>query len=290
MQRDGAAGVVRAGGGGEGVRIAGFEAALLAGWMLIVACEANSLRSTEVRGDGGELGGGAVSSAAMADEYKSLRLAMVERQIEARGIADARVLAAMRRVPRHEFVPESWHDAAYEDRPLPIGHSQTISQPFIVAAMTELARISPGSRVLEVGTGSGYQAAVVHEVAGSVYTIEIIEPLVERASKTLGRLGYTAAQVRHGDGYRGWPEEAPFDAIIVTAAPVEVPQPLLDQLVMGGRLVIPVGDWYQQLEVHTKTPDGIAVERVFPVRFVPMTGEVLDPRRDTGAEATDDER
>jgi len=258
--------------------------------MLAVACEANSLRPTEVGGDGGELGGGAVSSAAVADEYESLRLAMVERQIEARGVADARVLAAMRRVPRHEFVPESRRGAAYEDRPLPIGHSQTISQPFIVASMTELARIEPGSRVLEVGTGSGYQAAVVHEIAGSVHSIEIIEPLARRAAETLERLGYTAAEVRHGDGYRGWPEIAPFDAIIVTAAPAEVPQPLLDQLVMGGRLVIPVGDWNQQLEVHTKTPDGIAVERVYPVRFVPMTGEVRNPRRGEGAEAPEDGR
>lgn len=273
------------------MRIARLEAAVLAGWMLaVVACEANSLRSAETRGDGGEPGGGAVSSAAMAEEYERLRLAMVKRQIEARGVADTRVLAAMRQVPRHEFVPESWRDSAYEDRPLPIGHSQTISQPFIVAAMTELARIEPGSRVLEVGTGSGYQAAVVHEVAGSVYTIEIIEPLVKRASETLERLGYTAAEVRHGDGYRGWPEAAPFDAILVTAAPAEVPQPLLDQLVMGGRLVIPVGDWYQQLEVHTKTPDGIAVERVFPVRFVPMTGEARNPRRGQGPETPEDAR
>jgi protein-L-isoaspartate(D-aspartate) O-methyltransferase len=156
--------------------------------------------------------------------------------------------------------------------------------------MTELARIEPGSHELEVGTGSGYQAAVVHEIAGSVYTIEIVEALARRSSETLARLGYASAEVRHGDGYRGWPEEAPFDAILVTAAPTEVPQPLLDQLVMGGRLVIPVGDWYQQLEVHTKTPDGIAVERVYPVRFVPMTGEVLDPRRREDADAPDDER
>lgn len=260
------------------MRVAQLEAALLAGWISIVACEANSLRPAEVR-DGGETAGGAVSSAAMEDEYERRRLAMVERQIEARGVADRRVLAAMRRVPRHEFVPESLRGAAYEDRPLPIGHSQTISQPYIVASMTELARIGPGSRVLEVGTGSGYQAAVVHEVAGSVYTIEIIEELAERAAETLARLGYTAAEVRHGDGYRGWPEAAPFDAIIVTAAPKEVPQPLLEQLAVGGRLVIPVGDWYQQLEVHTRTPEGITVERAYPVRFVPMTGEVRDPRR-----------
>jgi protein-L-isoaspartate(D-aspartate) O-methyltransferase len=258
--------------------------------MLLVACEAGSLLPAEVRGDGGENAGGAVSSAAMEDEYEPRRLAMVERQIQARGVTDARVLAAMRRVPRHEFVAESQRGAAYEDRPLPIGHSQTISQPFIVASMTELAHIRPGSRVLEVGTGSGYQAAVVHEIAGSVYTIEIIEALAKRSAETLARLGYTAAHVRHGDGYRGWPEMAPFDAIIVTAAPAEVPQPLLDQLAVGGRLVIPVGDWYQQLEVYTKTPDGITVERAYPVRFVPMTGEVRNPRRRGGSEAPKDER
>jgi protein-L-isoaspartate(D-aspartate) O-methyltransferase len=272
------------------VRVARLEAAVLAGWMLLVACEANSLHPAEARGDGGETAGGSVSSAAMADEYERRRLAMVERQIEGRGVTDARVLAAMRRVPRHEFVPESVRGAAYEDRPLPIGHSQTISQPFIVASMTELARIEPGSRVLEVGTGSGYQAAVVHEVAGSVYTIEIIEALARQAAETLARLGYTAAHVRHGDGYRGWPEAAPFDAILVTAAPTEVPQPLLEQLAVGGRLVIPVGDWYQQLEVHTKTPTGVTVERVYPVRFVPMTGEAIDPRRGGDAEAPEDER
>jgi protein-L-isoaspartate(D-aspartate) O-methyltransferase len=272
------------------VKVAGLEAAVLVGWMLLVACEANSLRPSEERDDGVEPGGGAVSSAAMADEYQRRRLAMVERQIEARGVTDARVLEAMRRVPRHEFVPESVRGAAYEDRPLPIGHSQTISQPFIVASMTELARIEPGSHVLEVGTGSGYQAAVVHEIAGSVYTIEIVEALARRASETLARLGYTAAEVRHGDGFRGWPEEAPFDAIIVTAAPKEVPPPLLDQLVVGGRLVIPVGDWYQELEVHTKTREGVTVERVYPVRFVPMTGEARDPRRGGDAEAPEDER
>jgi len=198
---------------------------------------------------------------------------MVAEQIEARGITDPRVLAAMRNVPRHEFVPESVRDSAYEDRPLRIGHDQTISQPYIVATMTELARIGPGSNVLEIGTGSGYQAAVLHEVAGGVHSIEIVEPLAREATKTLARLGYTAAEVRHGDGYRGWPEAAPFDAILVTAAPDRVPQPLLDQLAEGGRLVIPVGSAIQYLEVHTRGPDGFSVERVLPVRFVPMTGE-----------------
>ena len=212
----------------------------------------------------------------MSDEYAQRRLAMVERQIEARGVSDPRVLAAMRRVPRHEFIPRSLWDEAYEDRPLPIGHSQTISQPFIVASMSELARIEPGSRVLEVGTGSGYQAAVVHAVAGSVHTIEIIEPLARRAAKTLERLGYTAAEVRHGDGYRGWPEIAPFDAIIVTAAADEIPEPLIVQLAPGGRLVVPVASGFmgEQLTVLTKSASGeIDTREVLPVRFVPLTGD-----------------
>jgi protein-L-isoaspartate(D-aspartate) O-methyltransferase len=246
-------------------------------WLLAMACAAHPPEEAAARerGEAGETPSAAgVSSAAMSDEYAQRRLAMVERQIEARGVSDPRVLAAMRRVPRHEFIPRSLWDEAYEDRPLPIGHSQTISQPYIVAAMTELLRIEPGSHVLEVGTGSGYQAAVVHEIAGAVYSIEIVEPLARQASATLERLGYSLAQVRHGDGYRGWPEAAPFDAIIVTAAPAAVPQPLLDQLRVGGRLVIPVGKWDQRLEVHRKTPEGFRVERVFPVRFVPMTGEV----------------
>jgi protein-L-isoaspartate(D-aspartate) O-methyltransferase len=245
-------------------------------WLLAMACAAHPPVDADARerGDAGETPGAApVSSDAMSDEYVQRRLAMVARQIEARGVSDPRVLAAMRRVPRHEFVPKSLWDEAYEDRPLPIGHSQTISQPYIVAAMTELLRIEPGSHVLEVGTGSGYQAAVLHEVAGAVYSIEIVEPLAQQAAATLERLGYTSAEVRHGDGYRGWPEAAPFDAIIVTAAPAAVPQPLLDQLRVGGRLVIPVGNWDQRLEVHHKTPEGVRVERVFHVRFVPMTGE-----------------
>jgi len=212
----------------------------------------------------------------MQNEWETRRIAMVEAQIAARGITNPRVLAAMRRVPRHEFVPEPLRGAAYEDRPLPIGHDQTISQPYIVAMMTELARLEPGSNVLEVGTGSGYQAAVVHEITGSIHSIEIVEPLARSAAEVLERLGYTAAEVRYGDGYRGWPEAGPFDAILVTAAPERVPQPLLDQLAPGGRLVIPVGNVFQQLEVHTRGPGGISVERVLPVRFVPMTGEIRE--------------
>jgi protein-L-isoaspartate(D-aspartate) O-methyltransferase len=218
----------------------------------------------------------AIASAEPADRFTDARHRMVREQIEARGVSDARVLDAMRRVPRHEFVPEAWQDAAYADGALPIAEGQTISQPYIVAVMTELARLRPDSRVLEVGTGSGYQAAVLAEVAGEVYTIEILEGLAREAERTLQRLGYAAVRVRHGDGYRGWPEAAPFDAILVTAAPPRVPPPLLEQLVEGGRLIIPVGEGYQELEIHTRTPQGFEVERVFPVRFVPMTGEARE--------------
>ncbi len=215
---------------------------------------------------------------------------MVAEQIAGRGVADARVLAALRKVPRHEFVARSLRREAYADHPLPIGHGQTISQPYVVAAMTELAQVGPGERVLEVGTGSGYQAAVLAELAREVYTIEIVEPLAKSAAATLARLGYAAVRVRHGDGYLGWPEAAPFDAIVVTAAPPRVPPPLLEQLAVGGKLVIPVGEDWQELEVHTKTATGVEVRQVFPVRFVPMTGEASKPRRRRGAQRGEAER
>jgi protein-L-isoaspartate(D-aspartate) O-methyltransferase len=210
-----------------------------------------------------------------ADEqaYARARERMVATQIAARGVRDARVLAALRKVPRHEFVPAAHRAQSYADVALPIGEKQTISQPYIVALMTELAGLRETSRVLEVGTGSGYQAAVLAEVARDVWSIEIIEPLARTAAARLERLGYRNVRLRHGDGYRGWPDAAPFDAILVTAAAPAVPKPLLEQLAPGGRLVIPVGDEDHQLEVHRRTASGISVRRVTAVRFVPMTGE-----------------
>lgn len=204
------------------------------------------------------------------------REAMVARQIAARGIDDARVLAALRAVPRHRFVPDDVAREAYEDRPLPIGHGQTISQPYVVAFMTLAADVAPLERVLEVGTGSGYQAAVLAELGCEVWTIEIVEPLGRRAERDLRAAGYGSVRVRVGDGYRGWPEAAPFDAIVVTAAPDHVPEPLLEQLAVGGRLVIPVGPQDargQEILRITRTTEGLERESLLPVRFVPMTGE-----------------
>jgi len=207
------------------------------------------------------------------DSFAHSRKAMVRKQVEARGVRDPATLSAMGAVPRHEFVPKRIRHSAYEDYPLPIGLDQTISQPYIVALMTEALMLEPGDRVLEVGTGSGYQAAVLAEIAGEVFSIEILCELEERARKDLDRLGYTAVKTNCGDGYQGWPEHAPFDAVIVTAAPDHVPQPLVDQLKVGGRLVIPVGSQYQELIRLTKTNDGVERERLIGVRFVPMTGE-----------------
>jgi protein-L-isoaspartate(D-aspartate) O-methyltransferase len=207
------------------------------------------------------------------EAMQAARRQMVERQIESRGIRDPAVLAAMRSVPRDRFVPESERAYAYGDGPLPIGQEQTISQPYIVALMTELIRPQPGMRVLEVGTGSGYQAAVLSRCVGRVYTIEILPELSRRAEQLLDELGYDNVTFRTGDGYDGWPDEAPFDAIIVTAAPASVPQPLLDQLAVGGRLVIPVGRLNQDLLVVTRTEDGFEREPITGVRFVPMTGK-----------------
>jgi protein-L-isoaspartate(D-aspartate) O-methyltransferase len=210
---------------------------------------------------------------AAGDAHRVARERMVREQIVARGVKDPGVLGALRRVPRHEFVPVDQQPHAYDDNPLPIGSGQTISQPYIVALMTELAAVTKTSRVLEVGTGSGYQAAVLAELAGAVYSIEIVEPLARSAAATLRRLGYDAVRVRHGDGYRGWPEHAPFDAIVVTAAPARIPEPLQAQLAPRGRLVIPVGSVETELVVLTRTGDGFTRRTVTPVRFVPMTGE-----------------
>jgi protein-L-isoaspartate(D-aspartate) O-methyltransferase len=199
---------------------------------------------------------------------------MVQYQLRARDITDPRVLAAMARVPRHEFVPAAARAVAYSDGPLPIGHGQTISQPYIVALMTQLVQPKPDARALDVGTGSGYQAAILAGLVGQVYSIEIIPELANAAGKRLKRLGFDKVEVRCGDGYRGWPEHAPFNVIIVAAAPDHIPQPLIDQLAPGGRLVIPVGRLFQKLIVVEKRPDGqIERQTVAPVSFVPMTGE-----------------
>jgi protein-L-isoaspartate(D-aspartate) O-methyltransferase len=205
--------------------------------------------------------------------YAERREGMVETQIEARGVKDKLVLNAMRKVPRHLFVVEGLKEIAYTDGPLPIGEEQTISQPYIVALMTELLGLKGGEKVLEIGTGSGYQAAVLAEIAGEVYTIEIICSLAQNAEKKLKEMEYKNITVKCADGYQGWKEHAPFDGVIVTAAPDHIPQPLVDQLKIGGRLVLPVGDFYQELVVVTKTEKGIKRESTIPVRFVPMTGE-----------------
>ena len=219
---------------------------------------------------------GTPPAAAAAHDRAAARDRMVRDQIESRGVRDARTLSAMRKVPRHEFVPAAVSRQAYDDHPLPIGHEQTISQPYIVAFMTEALGLRGGEKVLEVGTGSGYQAAVLAEIAGEVYTIEIVAPLAERARADLARLGYTNVHVRAGDGYKGWPEAAPFDAIIVTAAAPRLPEPLLEQLKDGGRLVIPVGEDDQQLMIVTRSGKTFTRENVLPVRFVPMTGEIRE--------------
>ena len=218
--------------------------------------------------------GGAVAKQQPASsDVASARTRMVDDQLIARDIKDPRVLDAMRRVPRHEFVPEAMRSNAYMDSPLPIGHDQTISQPYIVAFMTEALQLEPSHRVLEIGTGSGYQAAILGELAKEVYTIEIVAPLADRARATLKQLGYTNIYVRTGNGYLGWPEQAPFDRVMVTAAPEAIPQPLIDQLKVGGLMAIPVGVGDQELRVLRRTNSGMETLRTLPVRFVPMTGK-----------------
>ncbi len=204
------------------------------------------------------------------DPFASQREQMVEEQIVQRGIRDRRVLEAMQKVPRHRFVPPELRDRAYRDCPLPIGHGQTISQPYIVAFMTEAAHITPESVVLEIGTGSGYQAAILAELARQVYSLERLPLLATQAQQTLATLGYRNVEVRQGDGYQGWPEHAPYDAIVVTAAPPTLPLLLLDQLAMGGTLVVPVGEASQSLLIIQKDRQGFVQKGAFPVQFVPM--------------------
>ena len=207
-----------------------------------------------------------------ADPYQKIREEMVARQIEARGVKDRRVLAAMRKIPRHLFVPEEYWDEAHSDDPLPIGLEQTISQPYIVAVMTELLALSPKHRVLEVGTGSGYQTTLLAELAGEVYSLEIVPELGKRAADLLTSLGCKNVWIKIADGYNGWPEMAPFDAIIATACAEELPQPLLGQLKSGGRLVAPLGSEREQyLYLFTRTEEGVVKKRSVPVRFVPLT-------------------
>lgn len=202
--------------------------------------------------------------------FETKRDKMTDEQIAARGVSDPGVLEAMRKVERHLFVPSTLQAIAYSDEPLPIGHGQTISQPYIVAYMTEAARLSSGDRVLEVGTGSGYQAAILAEIVKEVFTVEVDEPLALAAARRLSDLGYKNINVRSSDGYKGWPEEAPFDAIIITAAPPEIPEELIGQLKVGGRMVVPVGCFFQELCLVTRIEAGFEKKSLLPVRFVPM--------------------
>lgn len=238
-----------------------------------VACDGAGASSADVRGpaDADATAKLPKATGPRAQEREQ----MVRDQLLARGISDREVLTAMMEVPRHAFVPDALKASAYADAPLPIGHDATISQPYIVALMTELADVEAGDEVLDVGTGSGYQAAVLAQMGATVYGIEIVEPLAEQAARRLAALGYDEAHIRAGDGYRGWPEHAPFDAIIVAAAAPAVPEPLEQQLAVGGKLVVPVcGDfWGQSLLVIERTAEGYETREVSPVSFVPMVGE-----------------
>jgi len=237
------------------------------------AATAALLVGTATMAAGAQDGHGERSGAAV-DPWAGARHEMVDQQIRQRGVREPDVLRAMDTVPRHLFIPPEHRDQAYADAPLPIGYGQTISQPYIVALMTELLHLDRSDKVLEIGTGSGYHAAVLSRVAGQVYTIEIIDALAKQARQTLAELGYDNVHVKSGDGYQGWPDAAPFDAIILTAAPPKIPQPLIDQLKVGGRMVVPVGSFVQDLQLITKTAHGIEKRTVAPVRFVPMTGEI----------------
>jgi len=223
--------------------------------------------------------GKSVSESSPKGDFKAMREKMVETQIKARGVKDPRVLSALLKVERHRFVPEEYLNSAYSDQPLPIGEGQTISQPYIVALMTELLELKGEEKVLEIGTGSGYQAAILGELAKEVYTIEIVESLASSARKRLSELAYQNIEVKAGDGYLGWPEVAPFDAIIITAAPDHIPKPLIEQLKEGGRMVVPVGTYTQELKKIVKRSGKIETTDVIPVVFVPMTGEGVKGKR-----------
>jgi protein-L-isoaspartate(D-aspartate) O-methyltransferase len=231
-------------------------------FMALIQCTGEKLSESNPRGD-----------------FKAMREKMVETQIKARGVKDPRVLSALRKVERDRFVPEEYLNSAYADQPLPIGEGQTISQPYIVALMTELLDLKGDEKVLEIGTGSGYQAAILAELAKEVYTIEIVESLASMANKRLLALGYQNIKVKVGDGYLGWPEAAPFDAIIVTAAPDHIPKPLIEQLKEGGRMVLPVGTYAQELKKIVKRSGKIETTDVIPVVFVPMTGEGVKQKK-----------
>jgi protein-L-isoaspartate(D-aspartate) O-methyltransferase len=220
-----------------------------------------------------------VSESNPKGDFKPMREKMVENQIKARGVKDPRVLNALLKVERHRFVPEKYLDSAYSDQPLPIGEGQTISQPYIVALMTELLELKGNEKVLEIGTGSGYQAAILSELAKEVYTIEIVEALASMAKKRLSELDYQNVKVKAGDGYLGWPEAAPFDAIIVTAAPDHIPKPLIEQLKEGGRMVVPVGSYAQELKKIVKRSGKMETTNIIPVVFVPMTGEGVKQKK-----------
>lgn len=222
--------------------------------------------------------GSSAGCSAGEKDYARRRESMVVTQIMARGVRDERVIAALRKVPRHRFVPPELREAAYYDGPLPIGSGQTISQPYIVALMTEALGLEGGGTVLEIGTGSGYQAAILAEIVDTVFTIEILPELADGARAILDTLGYRNVHVRAGDGFFGWPAHAPFDGIIVTAAAPRIPEPLIEQLAIGGRIVIPVGGEYQDLEIYEKTGTGLVLLSTVPVRFVPMTGKVRDAK------------
>jgi protein-L-isoaspartate(D-aspartate) O-methyltransferase len=215
-------------------------------------------------------------TAVAGDGYEAVRRAMVEQQVRQRGIVEPEVLAAMAQVPRHMFVPDSLRAQAYSDQPLVLGQGRTVYQPYVVALMTELLKLKRGDKVLEIGTGSGYQAAVLSRIAREVDSVEIVEPIANQASKLLSVLGYHNVVVRWGDGYQGWPDKAPFDAILLSAAPQTIPKALLQQLRVGGKMVVPVGGFFQDLQVITKTADGIEKRTVIPVRLSPMKGKAAD--------------